>query len=140
DERRQGGRDVQERTPNVQAVAARSREQPRRRAVDEDAGAREREHEPAMDIRRRDEPPYRLEDDPAPDERERDPVRQRCEDLAAPEAERPASARRASRERGRDERERKGGRVGEHVPSVGEKRERARREPDDDLGDEQPDD
>ena len=84
--------------------------------------------------------PIAHEDDPDPDERERDPVRQRCEDLDAPEAERPASARRASRERGRDERERKGGRVGEHVPGVGEKRERARGKSDDDLGDEQPDD
>ena len=93
-----------------------------------------------MDVRRRDEPPHRRVDNPDSDENQRDPVRERRENLDAPETESPAPARWASRYRGRDERERKRGRVGEHVPSVGEQRKRARSEPDHDLGDEQADD
>ena len=93
-----------------------------------------------MDVRRRDEPPHGRVDDPDPDEDEGDSIRKGREDLDAPEAEGPAPARRASRYRGGDESERKGGRVGEHVPCVGKQRQRARGEPDNDLGDEQPDD
>jgi len=63
----------------------------------------------------------------------------RREDLDAPEAERPAPARGARGDRGRNERERKRGCVREHVPRVGEQRERAGDDPDRDLGDEQAD-
>ena len=131
---------MEERSADVQALAARSREQRRRRDVDDDPDAGECEHEPTVDVRRRDEAPHRGVDDPEADEDERDAVRERGQNLDAPKAERPAPARRAPRDRGGDKRERKRGRVREHVPGVGEQRERARDDPDRDLGDEQADD
>src|SRR6185295_7697908 len=91
-ERREVGGDVKKGTANVQAVAARADEQRSRRDVDGNPGKRECEHQPAVNVGRRDEPPYRLEDDPDPDEGKRDPVRERGENLHAPETERPTPA------------------------------------------------
>ena len=87
-----------------------------------------------MDVRRVDQAPDRRVDDPGAEHEQRDPVHLGGEDLGAAEAERPRPARRSGRETRGDERDRERGRVGEHVPRVGEQGERAGDDPRGDLG------
>ena len=74
-------------------------------------------------------------DDPEREQPERDPVRLRGEDLEPRVPERPAPGRRPRRHRRGDEREPERRRVGEHVPGVGEQRERVGERARDDLAD-----
>ena len=124
-ERREVGRDVQERSLHVEARAVGAREHERRGEVDRDADERDDEHDAAVHDRRVCEAPRGGVDDPDSQEQERDPVRLCREDLGPAEAERPRPARRTRREARRNERRGERGRVGEHVPGVREQRERA---------------
>ena len=139
-ERREIGRDVQERAAHVQALAVGARQHERRDEVHGDADERDDEHDAAVHVGRRDEPAHGAVDDPDADEEQRDPVRLRGEDLGASEPERPRAARGARREPRGDERSRERRGVGEHVPRVGEQRERARDDAGGDLARHQADD
>ena len=126
---------MEESAADVEARAARPLEQGGGGEVDGDSRSGEHQHEPALDVGRRDEPPHRLEDDPDPYERKRDPVREGRQDLDAAEAEGPAASGRALRDRRRDERKRQSSSIGEHVPRVREQGERAGDDADDELRD-----
>ena len=123
DERGQVVEDVDEGAAHVDALPARSREQQRCDPVHEDPDERDDQHDPALDVVRRDQTANRAVHDPDPDDQERQPVDLGGENLDALVAERPAALRRARSHRGGENREAERRGVGEHVPGVGEQRE-----------------
>jgi hypothetical protein len=96
-------------------------------------GQRQRQHEPAAHLGRVDQPPDRRVDDHDPNDEQRDPVDVGGQDLQAAEAECPAPSGGPAGERGRPQRKRERSGIGEHVPRVGEQRERPGEDPEDDL-------
>ena len=129
DERRQVGRDVQERAADVQALAARTREQRRRDEVDGDPRERDDEDDPALHVARA---------KPVGESRR---IRSRCRRAGATgrsparrgspaaKAVRPAPLRGPRRHRRGGDGERERGDVGDQVPGVGEQGERAGEDP-----------
>ena len=95
------------------------------------------EHPAAGDVGRVGEAPRGLHEDPDGDDDEQDAVRERREDLGPPVAEAPLRRRRPTGEPGREQRERQRRCIGEHVPGVGEHRQRVGDQADDDLHDEE---
>ena len=81
------------------------------------------EHPAAGDVGRVGEAPRGLHEDPDGDDDEQDAVGQRRKDLGPPVTEAPLRRRRPARQPGREQRERKRCRIGEHVPGVGEHRQ-----------------
>ena len=133
-------RQMEERAAHVQALAAAARQHHRRDEVHRHARKRDAEHEAATHVLRIDQPADGLVDDPAADERERGAVHLRRQHAHAAEAKGPPAGCRPAGHRRRAEGHRERGRVGEHVTGVGEERERAGENPEDDLGGEQADD
>jgi multiple sugar transport system ATP-binding protein len=117
-------RDVDERRAHVHAVAARRSEQRGRAEIDGHAGERDHGHEPSIDVVWGNQTANRPVHDPDPDEQERDAVDLGGQDLRSPEPERPAPASGLRGKPGGDESQRQRDGVAEHVPGVGEQRER----------------
>ena len=91
------------------------------------------EHERGADLGRVVPALHGLDDHPDGERAEQQGVGQGREDLGALEAEGRRLVRRPGRQPGRDEGDRDAGGVGEHVPGVGEERERPGDEAADDL-------
>jgi catechol 2,3-dioxygenase len=89
-----------------------------------DAGERDRDDEPAADLRRRDQAPNRCVHDPEPDHEQRDSVELRGQDLDAPEAVRPPTAGRTHRDGCGEQRETQCRGVRKHVAGVREQCQR----------------
>ena len=131
---------MQEGAAHVQALAARPGEHERRNQVHHHPRERHDEHQPAANLRRRDEPADGGVHDQHAHDEERDPVHVRRQDLEPAEAERPPSARGPSRVGGRRQGEPERRCVREHVPGVGQQRERTGGHTEDHFAGHQPDD
>ena len=111
---------MQQRAAHVEAVASRPVQHPGGGEIHGEADRADHEHPAACHVRRVGEAPRSLHEDPDRDDDEQDAVRERGEDLRPPVAEAPLGRRRPPGKPGREQRERKRGRVGEHVARVGE--------------------
>ncbi|CAM2158294.1 hypothetical protein PT2222_40239 [Paraburkholderia tropica] len=116
------GGHVQEGAANVQIVGPAAHEQPRRKAVDEDAEGRDHEDIEARDAGRMQEPPHRFGENRAAGHEQQRGVGERRENRRAAQAERKARGRRARSEPGRAPGEQQAEHVGEIVARVGEQR------------------
>ena len=133
DRAEQVAHDVQRGAPDVEVVAVAAVQEREGHDVDQQAQARDHEHEAALDRGRRQEAAGGLDRDPADHQDQRHAVDEGGQHLeavvavGAPRVLWPA----ADPERHPGERERGG--VGQHVAGVGEQRQRARGEPAQDL-------
>ena len=125
--------DVQQRGAQVEVAAVAARQHPEAREVDEEAGGRDGEHQAALDRARVGEPLDRLDDDPGGDREEREAVDEGGEHREPVEAVGAARVGRAAGDAEGEPGHRQRGEVGQHVPGVGDQRQRAGEEAAGDL-------
>ncbi len=118
---------------DVEALAVGFREDPGSRDVHRNADGRYDGHQRAGDIGRTDQPANRLVDDERAQDEQDGPVRLAAQHLGAPHAVGEVTAARPLDNADDEERKDERAGVGQHVPGVGEQRERMRQDPDDDL-------
>jgi hypothetical protein len=121
--------------PHVQRLVAPADQQRQRHRIREQADDREREHRPGVDVGRVHHASYALDRQVAADTEQHHGVQQRGQDLGAVQAEGPPRGGWEARDVRRGQRQADGGRVGQHVPRVGEQRERPADERADHLDD-----
>src|SRR5690606_33165414 len=118
--------DVQGRCADVQVLPIAAAQQPEGDAVDEEADERDREHRAAQNLDRIEEAPDGLDRDPDDNDQKRTAVREGGEHLNPVITIGPAWVGRPARDPEGDPRESESRRVCQHVPGVGDQRQRTR--------------
>ncbi len=140
DEGKEVGDDMEEGPLDVEAAPLGPGEHPRRHQVHHDPDQSHDQDQPALHIRRVDQPADALEDDQRPEQQQRDPVDLGGEDLGPSHPVGEAAGRRplGQPQRGQRQPDRNG--VREHVARVGDQRQGGAHDPRHELGHHEADD